>query len=101
MGSKKLKAIVLSGSNTIPVHSPETIKKLSNRFNRYIQFQPPFLPGFLTGLLGTIMRILPYQMAIDGMLYKILLKKWGTTSMNLTSLAQGDAPDKKLGWVSP
>jgi aldehyde:ferredoxin oxidoreductase len=94
MGSKKLKAIVITGNKKINVHSPEKMKELSHQFNRYIQFQPPFLPGFMTGFLGMIMRVMPFQLAIDGMLYKILLKKWGTISMNSTSLEQGDAPVK-------
>lgn len=94
MGSKNLKAIVLAGNKRIPVHNPEKMKMLSTKLNRYIQFQPPFIPGWATDILGSIMRVLPYQMAIDGLLYKIMLKKWGTVAMNLMSLEQGDAPVK-------
>ncbi|MDO9558210.1 MAG: aldehyde ferredoxin oxidoreductase C-terminal domain-containing protein [Syntrophales bacterium] len=40
------------------------------------------------------MRILPTQMAMDGMIEKILLRKWGTSSLNQASVEMGDAPIK-------
>jgi aldehyde:ferredoxin oxidoreductase len=40
------------------------------------------------------MRMLPTQMAMDGMLYKLMLSKWGTTSMNQMSVEMGDSPIK-------
>ncbi len=38
------------------------------------------------------MRMLPFQWAQDGMLYKWLLQRWGTISMNQISVEMGDAP---------
>jgi len=94
MGSKLLKAVVLDGQKRIFVHNRETIKQLSRRCNQWVQFQPPFLPGPMAAYVGTLMRILPVQMAMDGLLYKIMLKKWGTGSMNQMSVEMGDAPIK-------
>ena len=94
MGSKRLKAVVLEGKQRIPVHQPEEIKRLSRVCNQWVQFQPPFIPGWLTGPLGALMRILPFALTQDGLLYKILLRKWGTVSMNQTSVEMGDAPIK-------
>jgi aldehyde:ferredoxin oxidoreductase len=94
MGSKKLKAVVLDGRKRIHVHNRDDIKRLSRRCNKWVQFQPPFLPGPMAAYVGTLMRILPTQMAQDGILYKILLKKWGTGSMNQMSVEMGDAPIK-------
>jgi aldehyde:ferredoxin oxidoreductase len=92
MGSKNLKAVVLDGRKRIPVHNRDGIKQLSRMCNRWVQFQPPFLSGPLAAYVGTLMRVLPTQMAQDGLLYKILLKKWGTGSMNQMSVEMGDAP---------
>jgi len=94
MGSKRVKALVLEGSKRIPVHNREKIKKLSRKCNKWVQFQPPFIPGSLTSYVGALMRIMPVVLAQDGMLYKILLRKWGTASMNQMSVEMGDAPIK-------
>jgi len=94
MGSKRLKAVVLDGRKRIDVHNRTGMKRLSQMCNRWVQFQPPFLPGSLVAYVGTLMRVLPTQMAMDGLLYKILLKKWGTGSMNQMSVEMGDAPIK-------
>lgn len=94
MGSKKLKAVVLDGKKRIAVHNQEEIKRLSQHCNWWVQFQPPFLSGTLAAYLGLIMRVLPVQMATDGLLYKIMLRKWGTGGMNQISVETGDAPIK-------
>ncbi|HSO18889.1 MAG TPA: aldehyde ferredoxin oxidoreductase C-terminal domain-containing protein, partial [Desulfosarcina sp.] len=60
--------------------------------NRHVSFQPPFLNGTMTAYLGALMRILPAQMEIDGMLYKIMLRKWGTVNQNQMAIEMGDAP---------
>lgn len=92
MGSKRLKALVLTGKGRIPVHHREEVHRLSRECNRWVQLQPPFLSGTMAAYIGTLMRLLPTQMAMDGMVYKLLLKKWGTSSMNQMSVEMGDAP---------
>jgi aldehyde:ferredoxin oxidoreductase len=42
--------------------------------------------------MGTLMRILPAQMAVDGKMYISMLAKWGTASMNQISIEIGDTP---------
>lgn len=92
MGAKRLKALVLSGTRQTAPHDRAAMKRLSRRCNRWVQFQPPFIPGWMTPWLGALMRWLPVQLAQDGLLYKIMLRKWGTVSMNQTSVEMGDAP---------
>ncbi len=92
MGSKKLKALVLAGKGRIPGHHREEVQRLSRNCNKWVQFQPPFVSGPMAAYVGTLMRLLPTQMAMDGMVYKILLRKWGTSSMNQMSVEMGDAP---------
>ncbi len=94
MGSKRLKAVVLDGHMRIPVHNRAEVKNLSKRCNRWVQFQPPFVKGFMTGLTGWLLGVLPAAMAIDGLLYKVILKKWGTAGMNQMSITMGDSPLK-------
>ena len=92
MGSKRLKAVVLDGKLRVPVHDAGAMKRLSQSCNKWVQLQPPFLSGKAMAYLGALMRVLPTQMALDGMLYKIFLRKWGTVSMNQMSAEMGDAP---------
>jgi len=94
MGSKKLKAIVLSGQKRIRPHNHDEMKRISKICNAWVRFQPPFVTGPMTAFVGALLRIMPTVLTQDGMLYKILLKKWGTVSMNQMSPEMGDAPIK-------
>ncbi len=94
MGSKRLKAVVLDGNKRIRPYDREALQKLSRKCNKWVQFQLPLGPGVAIGYLGTLLRILPTAMAMDGMVYKMLLRKWGTGGMNQMSPEWGDAPVK-------
>ena len=94
MGAKRLKAVVLGGALRVPVSDRETVRTLTLACNEAVSFQPPFVAGEMTPHLGALMRVLPAQFATDGLLYKILLKKWGTVSMNQMAIEMGDAPIK-------
>ena len=94
MGSKRLKAVVLSGKKRIRPFDQKAIHKLSRSCNRWVQFQAPLGPGMVAALLGTVLRILPTAMAMDGMIYKTILRQWGTGGMNQTSPEWGDSPIK-------
>jgi aldehyde:ferredoxin oxidoreductase len=94
MGAKRLKALVLGGGTRIPVNDRKKIRTLTRACNEATAFQPPFVSGEMTPHLGALMRVLPAQVSTDGMLYKIMLRKWGTVSMNQMSIEMGDAPIK-------
>ena len=94
MGSKRLKAIVLSGKSKVEVADKLRMKELSAHCNGFVKRKLPLPPGGLTPWLGTLMGKLPVQMAQDGLLYVGMLKKWGTVSMNQTSIEMGDSPLK-------
>ncbi len=100
MGSKKLKAVVLGGNTRPGARHPKEMKRLSKNFSKWVMFQPVFLSGRLFQWFGTFLGWLPWQMRFDGMLYKILLRKWGTTSMNQAGIEIGDAPVKNWGGSS-
>ena len=92
MGAKGLKAVVLCGAQRVQVHDRKAMKTLSLACNNHVAFQPPFLNGTMTAYLGALMRMLPAQMELDGMLYKIMLSKWGTVNQNQMAIEIGDAP---------
>ena len=98
MGSKRLKALVLCGAARIRSHDGPAIKKLSQKCNESIQFMPPFPPAFVLSYMGAFLRALPAQPNTEVMqfntIYKIMLKKWGTASLNQILIEIGDSPIK-------
>lgn len=92
MGSKNLKAVVLGGALRIRPHDREAVQALSRRCNDAVQFHPPFLNGRMMAYAGTLMRMLPVQMAFDGLLFKLMLDKFGTASLNQIMVEAGDTP---------
>ncbi|MBC2716895.1 MAG: aldehyde ferredoxin oxidoreductase family protein [Desulfobacteraceae bacterium] len=94
MGSKNLKALVLDGKNKIEPQNRNKIKILSQKCVKWVNFQPWFLSGNGLRILAVIMRFMPTQTAMDGMLWKIMLRKWGTIALNQYSSELGDAPIK-------
>ncbi len=94
MGSKNLKAVVVTGTRKTIPYDKEEMKRLSRKCLVWVKFQPPFIPGSGTPYMGKALRMMPMQMTQIGFLYKMLLKKWGTVSMNQASLEMGDAPIK-------
>jgi aldehyde:ferredoxin oxidoreductase len=97
MGAKNLKAVAFSGARPIPVADPAKMQRLTDRFLKFANFQPPFLNGAGVRLLGVLMRLMPLAMRMDGLLYKVLIKKWGTVSMNEYSIESGDSPLRNWG----
>jgi aldehyde:ferredoxin oxidoreductase len=98
MGSKRLKAVVLNGARRIVAFHPDEVKAISSKCNESIQFMPPFPPAFILKYLGAALRVLPAQPRTETMLlnmiYKIMLKRWGTTSLNQILVEVGDSPIK-------
>ncbi|WP_300668068.1 aldehyde ferredoxin oxidoreductase family protein [Desulfoluna sp.] len=94
MGSKRLKAVVLAGNKRIVPRNRMEMKRISAICNKWVQFQPPFMTATMMAGTGALMRALPSVMAQDGLLYKMMLKKWGTVSMNQMSVEMGDSPIK-------
>ena len=97
MGSKKLKAVVLDSAQKIEPRNRYEIRELSQRCNKWVQFQPWFLSGTGLRILGALLRFLPLQTAMDGMLWKFMLRKWGTIALNQYSAELGDSPIKNWG----
>jgi len=98
MGSKRLKALVLSGSAKIPCARPEDTKALSKAYTERVGRMS--LPGFLKGrylpLMGKALG-LKTVFPIDGIMIAGIFKKWGTIYNNTAGLANGDSPVRNWG----
>jgi len=94
MGSKNLKAVALVGTDKIYSADRDKIKKLRLKTTLWVKAQPPLNPGFINAYLGNIMKLLPIHFAMDGLVYKTMLVKWGTVAMNQMSIEMGDSPIK-------
>jgi aldehyde:ferredoxin oxidoreductase len=93
MGAKRLKAVVLAGARPVAVHDRQRIRQLSRRFaDDTLAYQPDFLSGSMIAFMGKLMRAMPTQLETDGLLYKFMLREWGTVSMNQAAIEMGDAP---------
>lgn len=93
MGSKNLKALVLCGSRPVKPVDGAKIKALSTKARRYLKFNLPLTSGLMP-LLGILLRNPWLAIRFDGLLFAIILRKWGTTGLNQTSVEWGDAPIK-------
>ena len=92
MGSKNLKAVALFGRGQITSADRKKMHKLSRKTYRWVKLRLPFFDGKTSKYLGTLMRIAPLWMSMDGLIYKTILEKWGTIGMNQISIEMGDSP---------
>jgi aldehyde:ferredoxin oxidoreductase len=92
MGAKKLKAVALGGAGRITAADAAEMKRLSRLCNAAVRDQSELIKGILSARVGTLIRILPAQVAMDGRLYMSLLDRWGTSSMNQVAVEIGDSP---------
>lgn len=93
MGSKNLKALVLTGAQRVQPADPVRMRELSHKPARLAQFRIP-LPAWGMSVLGKILGNPWVNIRMIGMLYLGILRKWGTAGMNQASVEWGDAPIK-------
>ena len=99
MGSKKLKALVLAGSNTIKCDNPEEVRKISKEYSSKIKNikLPGIVKGNILPLLSRLMSGGSTFSPADGMMSVYMFKKWGTSFTNTFGLPNGDCPVKNWG----
>ncbi len=97
MGSKRLKAVVLSGSQPINVHNPDRIRALNQRFTKWLlagETVTKRIPSRVFSVLGSLLRVSPVGIAQDGNLAKFAFRNFGTIVTNVLSAENGDSPVK-------
>jgi aldehyde:ferredoxin oxidoreductase len=98
MGSKRLKALALSGSGKITCADRERVLELSRGYTE--KLKGASLPGFVKGrnlaMVGKALAA-PAVVRLSGLLGAAFLKKWGTIYNNTMGLENGDTPAKN--WV--
>ena len=100
MGSKMLKAVVLSGNHKISCVDRDTIRALSKKYAakvKKVSF-PRIFKGSLLPYAGMLMGKMKKVLALDGMMVLVpTLKKWGTPMSNSLGVTSGDLPMKNWG----
>jgi len=92
MGSKMLKAVVLSGSRPIGSEDPREMTRLSRSCAQHVTHGIPLPPGWAMPVLGAALRHLPTAVRMDGRLSIPMFRKWGTCGMDQASVEWGDTP---------
>ncbi len=98
MGSKRLKAVVLSGSKPIRSNDPAKMKEISKELAEKIRkYNLPNIPGSLLPLGGMLLGGMKKGAPMDGMISAGLMKRWGTIMNNTMGAVNGDSPIKNWG----
>jgi aldehyde:ferredoxin oxidoreductase len=96
MGAKRLKAVVLAGSQKVSCHDRSEIRRLSQECNQsYVaKASLPPIPDSAWAILGQVMGRAKTVRLMDGMMSLAVYKQWGTIVGNQMSIESGDAPIK-------
>jgi aldehyde:ferredoxin oxidoreductase len=96
MGSKKLKAVVLTASKSIGCHDSKKVKAISKEFADKVRNAkvPKFIKGWLLPLFGKLMSKAKNASVTDGMMSVTMIKNWGTIVNNTLGIPNGDSPVK-------
>ena len=99
MGSKKLKALVLAGSQKIVCHDKSAMNELSKELTQKIKKAYPggIMKGSTYGLLGAAMGAAPMSLPLDGSMNMGPLSKWGSSVNTVLAIKSGDGPIKNWG----
>lgn len=101
MGSKRLKAVVLAGSNKIGCADKQKVKELNKELASKIKkaYPPGIMKGSIYGFLGGVLGALPLSIPLAGPSNVGPLSKWGTSVNTVLAVRMGDTPIKNWGGV--
>ena len=92
MGSKKLKAILLTGSQPMVSADLPEIKRLSRECNVLVPKGDFKIPPWLVAIAGWFMGASPRAIRLDGLSSLPIFRKWGTSSGMQVGILTGDTP---------
>ena len=104
MGSKNLKALVLSGKTKIPIAKRKEMTEVTRKYMKDFEgvsnlFNHAWL-GKVLGFLGKVLsKRLPFLMKNEGFQWKAILKRYGTAGLTAFSGLSGDSPVKNWNGV--
>ena len=99
MGSKKLKAVVAAGRKRVTVADQAKMKELSDHFRKKIKdwsFAPGMFNDRIMALLGWLSAKKLFTKQIS-MVWRLLLRGYGTPSLVSMSAENGDSPTRNWG----
>ena len=100
MGSKKIKAVVVTGKAKIEAEQPERMKSLSKDFGSALNktdFLQKILGARVVKALSYVTRVNPIASAQPAPIWGQILKKYGTGGVTAMSAEVGDSPVKNWG----
>ena len=92
MGSKKLKAILLTGSQPMLCADLPEVKRLSKVCNSLVPKGDFKIPPWLVAIAGWFVGASPRAIRLDGLLSLPIFRKWGTSSGMQVGILTGDTP---------
>jgi aldehyde:ferredoxin oxidoreductase len=93
MGIKNLKAVVLQGSRRSKIADFQTMKKLSQKTQKFAAITLPF-PNWIAPWFGRILRNRWIGIRLDGIISNTVIKKWGSSGYNQCFNEWDDSPVK-------
>ncbi len=103
MGSKNLKALILKGSEKIPIYDKKRLIDLTKEYNKVVgQEEPGFFSKLILNIIpnmGKLLRRLGVNMAGSGGLVRTIYHNFGTSLANTLSAEIGDSPVKNWGGI--
>jgi len=98
MGSKKLKAVVVRGSERVEELDSKEVKKVNDDFLERMARAEKLAPilRYLNGM-SRVRKWLPFIPREDGLRFRAVLKRYGTSGITAMSAETGDSPVKNWG----
>ncbi|MAG34037.1 MAG: hypothetical protein CL908_24420 [Deltaproteobacteria bacterium] len=99
MGSKRLKAVVMSGKSRTRVHDPTALKAYTKQVGTKFKEAswPSFFKGYFFPFMSMLLAKVKTVSATDGMMAVMMNKAYGTPANNTMGLPNGDSPVKNWG----
>jgi len=97
MGSKKLKAVVVSGNTKIETQDKNGIKRKTKKYNNWTKSADKpmsYMSAKILRILAKAMRILPFGVGAGGAIIPASFRAFGTIVTNVLSAEAGDSPVK-------
>ncbi|MEW6264750.1 MAG: aldehyde ferredoxin oxidoreductase family protein [Thermodesulfobacteriota bacterium] len=94
MGSKKLKAVVLTGDVEVPIHDSNRLKTMAADYIKQMKRKPSWKTRLFQRILKvpSIVRRMPGEMKVEADLWVNVAGKYGTSFGNTLSAITGDSP---------